>query len=196
MAFALYRTDLGKINIDYENDVVVSLRKSQQSLNKFKPTKELKSIAFAVYETALGTFRIDYEDDIVVYLRNLREQPCEFGVKTKFTDSVFYQLDEYFNGVRSYFDFKYELRGTEFQKKVWKTLCTIPYGETCTYKEIAKSVGNKKASHAVGLANSKNPILIVIPCHRVIGSKGDLVGYAGGLYMKEALLKIEEISNI
>ncbi|ONI38598.1 cysteine methyltransferase [Candidatus Epulonipiscium fishelsonii] len=153
-------------------------------------------MAFATYETVLGTFRIDYEDDVAISLTKLKEAPSEFGIKTKFTDIVFAQLDEYFNGIRNRFEFKYELRGTQFQKKVWQVLCTIPYGETRTYKEIAKAIGNKNASQAVGLANSKNPLMIIVPCHRVIGSKGDLVGYAGGLSLKETLLKIEEISNI
>lgn len=87
---------------------------------------------------------------------------------------------EYLNGKRKTFDIKYEINGTEFQKKVWEELTHIPYGETSTYKEIAVAVGNPKASRAVGMANNKNPISIVVPCHRVIGSDGKLVGYAGG----------------
>ncbi len=81
--------------------------------------------------------------------------------------------------------------GTVFQKKVWNALCNIPYGETRSYKQVAEAVGNNKASRAVGMANNKNPIMIVIPCHRVIGSNGSLVGYAGGLDIKEKLLFLE-----
>lgn len=85
-----------------------------------------------------------------------------------------------------------ELKGTEFQKKVWKQLTYIPYGETRTYKEIAVAIGNPKASRAVGMANNKNPITIVVPCHRVVGSNGKMVGYAGGLDMKKKLLDLEK----
>jgi len=87
-------------------------------------------------------------------------------------------------------------QGTEFQKKVWSALLTIPFGETRTYKEIASQIGNDKASRAVGMANNKNPISIIIPCHRVIGASGKLVGYAGGLNIKEKLLGFEKMIYI
>ena len=99
---------------------------------------------------------------------------------------------EYLDGKRKEFDFPYKMIGTEFQKKVWHALTKIPYGETRTYKEIATAVGNPKASRAVGMANNRNPIFIVVPCHRVIGANGKLVGYAGGLDMKDALLSLEK----
>ena len=108
-----------------------------------------------------------------------------------FSDMVFLQVQEYLQGKRVAFDFPYKLHGTEFQKKVWNALCNIPYGETCTYKDIATAIGNPKACRAVGMANNKNPITIAIPCHRVIGASGKLVGYAGGLEMKKALIKLE-----
>ena len=82
--------------------------------------------------------------------------------------------------------------GTEFQQHVWKILQTIPYGETWSYKQVAVAIGNPKASRAVGMANNKNPLAIFIPCHRVIGSNGKLVGYAGGLNIKEHLLALEQ----
>ena len=82
-------------------------------------------------------------------------------------------------------------QGTDFQKRVWEALIQIPYGETRTYKEIAAAAGNPKASRAVGMANNRNPIPIIIPCHRVIGTNGSLTGYAGGLKVKEYLLKLE-----
>ena len=85
-----------------------------------------------------------------------------------------------------------EFLGTEFQKKVWNALLEIPYGETKSYKQIAKRVGNEKASRAVGMANNKNQIIIIVPCHRVIGSNKKLVGYAEGLEMKESLLNLEK----
>lgn len=98
---------------------------------------------------------------------------------------------EYLSGKRKAFDFAFELDGTDFQNKVWEELTHIPYGETRTYKEIAIAIGNPKASRAVGMANNKNPISIVVPCHRVIGFDGKLVGYAGGLDMKKALIDLE-----
>ena len=101
------------------------------------------------------------------------------------------QLKEYFDGERKTFDIPLDLRGTLFQKKVWEALRQIPYGERCSYHEVAQRIGNPKASRAVGLANNKNPILIVIPCHRVVGKSGELVGYAGGIERKEYLLHLE-----
>lgn len=102
------------------------------------------------------------------------------------------QLEEYFSGKRQTFDLLLNPQGTEFQKKVWQCLTKIPYGETACYKDIAAAVGNPKASRAVGMANNKNPIPIIIPCHRVIGKNGKLVGYAGGLDIKRKLLKYEK----
>ena len=101
-------------------------------------------------------------------------------------------LWEYFSGRRKYFDgLPLYFEGTEFQKKAWNALLTIPYGETRTYKEQAEAIGNVKACRAVGAANGKNPISIIVPCHRVIGSDGSLVGYGGGLDVKAALLELE-----
>ncbi|MCT4597898.1 MAG: methylated-DNA--[protein]-cysteine S-methyltransferase [Vallitalea sp.] len=101
------------------------------------------------------------------------------------------ELNEYISGERKVFSVKLNLEGTEFQKKVWNELIKIPYGKLYTYKQIATLVGNENASRAVGTANNKNPIPIIIPCHRVIGSNGKLVGYAGGLKLKEQLINHE-----
>ena len=101
------------------------------------------------------------------------------------------QLTEYFGGKRRVFDLPLEFNGTDFQKKVWAALMTIPYGETRSYGEIARQIGNPNASRAVGMANHRNPIVIVCPCHRVVGSDGSLTGYGGGLRNKEYLLKLE-----
>ena len=100
------------------------------------------------------------------------------------------EINEYLDGKRSSFDLPLALEGTEFQNKVWNALKEIPYGETRSYGEIAKVIGNEKASRAVGMANNKNPIAIIIPCHRVIGANGKLVGYAGGIDVKEKLLEL------
>ncbi len=101
------------------------------------------------------------------------------------------QLREYFDGKRRKFQLPLAPEGTLFQRKVWEALLTIPYGETKSYKEIAVQIGNEKACRAVGMANHRNPIGIFIPCHRVIGSGGKLVGYAGGLDKKRFLLGLE-----
>lgn len=101
------------------------------------------------------------------------------------------QLEEYFAGKRKTFDLPLGAEGTEFQKKVWHQLAGIPYGQTVSYREIARRLKNEKAVRAVGLANGRNPLSIVVPCHRVIASDGTLCGYAGGLDVKAKLLKLE-----
>lgn len=102
------------------------------------------------------------------------------------------QLNEYFQGQRQTFELPLDFEGTEFQKKVWQALLNIPFGETRSYRQIAEQVGSPKAVRAVGTANGQNPISIIAPCHRVIGSGGKLVGFAGGLDNKEILLKLEQ----
>ncbi len=105
------------------------------------------------------------------------------------------QLQDYFDGKRTYFDFQLNPVGTEFQQKVWKGLCEIPFGETMSYLELAKQLGDVKAIRAVASANGKNPLWIVVPCHRVIGTDGSLTGYAGGLWRKKWLLEHENPST-
>lgn len=102
------------------------------------------------------------------------------------------QLDEYFQGKRTTFSLPFKLTGTLFQLAVWKELQNIPYGQTTSYKEIAQKINKPKAYRAVGMANNKNPLPIIIPCHRVIGSNGKLIGYAGGLNLKNYLLELEK----
>lgn len=147
---------------------------------------------FAIYKSDLGNIRIEYKNEIVFFLKKVDDVIYDYGTPNYFSDLVYSQLLEFFSGKRTSFDFEYELRGTDFQKKVWNALCDIPYGETRSYKDIAIAIGNPKASRAVGNANNKNPITIVVPCHRVIGANGKLVGYAGGLEMKQKLLTIEK----
>ncbi|MGB7605908.1 MAG: methylated-DNA--[protein]-cysteine S-methyltransferase [Lutisporaceae bacterium] len=105
------------------------------------------------------------------------------------------QIDEYFKGTRKIFDLNLGSKGTAFQESVWQQLVKVPFGSTATYGEIARAVGNEKASRAVGGANNKNKIAIIIPCHRIIGSQGKLVGYEGGLWRKEWLLQHEKNNN-
>ncbi|UJF15363.1 methylated-DNA--[protein]-cysteine S-methyltransferase [Jeotgalibaca sp. MA1X17-3] len=105
------------------------------------------------------------------------------------------QMEEYFKGERHTFDIPMDTHGTPFQQQVWLELQRIPYGEVRTYKEIAAAIDNPKAVRAVGMANNRNPISIMTPCHRVIGSNGSLVGYAGGLDVKEFLLNLETVNQ-
>ncbi|SHM86476.1 methylated-DNA--[protein]-cysteine S-methyltransferase [Flavobacterium xinjiangense] len=101
------------------------------------------------------------------------------------------QLNDYFEGKRNDFDFKLNPKGTDFQQKVWKGLLEIPFGKTCSYMDLSKKLGDVKAIRAVASANGKNPLWIVVPCHRVIGTDGSLTGYAGGLWRKKWLLEHE-----
>lgn len=104
------------------------------------------------------------------------------------------QLKAYFKGKLTHFDLDVDGDGTEFQQRVWRELCNVPYGETVSYGEIAKAIGRPTASRAVGMANGRNPISIVVPCHRIIGSNGKLVGYGGGLDRKTKLLRLEGVA--
>ncbi len=146
---------------------------------------------YSIYNSPFGLIKIVAEDDAVISIKKVVES-CNNGMPTSFLDEVSKQLNEYFEGRRITFSFPIKMKGTEFQHKVWNVLRQIPYGETRTYKEVAQMIGNSGASRAVGMANNKNPIAIVIPCHRVIGSDGKLTGYAGGLEMKARLLALEK----
>jgi len=117
--------------------------------------------------------------------------PADWKRDNKYFANAVKQIKEYFAGERFLFDIKLNLQGTDFQKRVWHQLLKIPFGETRSYKDIASAIGLPKASRAVGAANGKNPISIIVPCHRVIGSNGKLTGYAGGLKTKRYLLELE-----
>ena len=104
------------------------------------------------------------------------------------------QLKAYFSGKLKVFDLPLAAEGTDFQRRVWKALCQVSYGTTASYGEIAKAVGNPAAARAIGMANGRNPIAIIVPCHRIIGSSGKLVGYGGGLHHKQTLLKLEGVT--
>lgn len=147
-------------------------------------------IKYAFYDFKFGMLKIGYTDTAIISFYRV-DQIDGDDEHSALSDQTFEQVCEYLKGERLVFDFPYELRGTEFQQKVWDALCQIPYGETRTYKDVATMVGNPKSSRAVGMANNRNPLMIVVPCHRVVGSSGKLVGYAGGLGMKESLLELE-----
>jgi methylated-DNA-[protein]-cysteine S-methyltransferase len=106
------------------------------------------------------------------------------------------QLSEYFSGTRTQFEVPLEPRGSEFQKAVWRTLITIPFGETRSYSDLARNMGSPKAYRAVGAANGKNPLAVVVPCHRVVGADGRLTGFAGGLQAKATLLALEARATV
>lgn len=152
---------------------------------------------YGIYNSPLFPIIVVGDEEGLTNLHLVTELENDFDIdkqwvrNEEFFIELFIQLDEYFSGNRMQFDLKLNLQGTIFQKKVWNELIKIPYGEVCSYKDIAMKIGNEKASRAVGLANSKNPIAIIIPCHRVIGKNGKLVGYAGGLDAKKKLLEIE-----
>lgn len=146
---------------------------------------------FAVYNTKIGKLKIEYENDVltgIAYTENEKEQ----GIRSELSDKTVLQLEEYFDGRRKEFDIPIKLRGTEFQKKVWNELLKIPYGVTVSYTDIAIKIGNPKACRAVGMANHNNPILIIVPCHRVINENKKLGGYALGLDLKRKLLELEK----
>jgi methylated-DNA-[protein]-cysteine S-methyltransferase len=130
-----------------------------------------------------------------LYMDEQRHRPAEdvFGERDdRGSRDVIEQLTAYFDGGLTDFDVPLAMHGTEFQRRVWTELMTIPYGETTTYGELAERLGRPTAARAVGLANGKNPISIIVPCHRVIGSTGGLTGYGGGLPRKRYLLAFEK----
>ncbi len=149
---------------------------------------------FATYSSPLGYIRIEHRHERLTQLKILSGAPEQHGVRDRFTDMVFSQVEAYLNAERRSFDVDIDLSGcTPFQRAVLEELLNIPYGERRSYKQIAVAIGNPKASRAVGLANRNNPIHIIIPCHRVVGSNGKLTGYAAGLAAKEFLLDCEAL---
>lgn len=149
-------------------------------------------LQIAYYSSPIGTLEIKGNEDGLVSLEFLDEVVDPTEKVHESIKEVTYQLDEYFTGIRKEFGLKLNPEGTEFQKKVWKELVEIPFGKTWSYLDIALKLGDKNATRAVGNSNGKNPIAIIVPCHRVIGSTGKLTGYAGGLWRKEWLLKHEQ----
>ena len=146
-----------------------------------------------IYETPLG--KIVLTENGTAITRLIFSEVLPEGVNYRETDllkKAAQELREYFAGTRRHFDLPFQPEGTDFQQKVWQALQDIPYGAVCSYKDIARAIGNEKACRAVGGANNRNPISIIIPCHRVIGADGNLVGYGGGLPLKRKLLELEK----
>jgi methylated-DNA-[protein]-cysteine S-methyltransferase len=150
----------------------------------------LESNQTAYYKTPIGTAKIVGNEFGISSITVLDEEIETAEIPLPLKKCV-QQLEEYFNGNRTVFDLKLNPQGTDFQKKVWNELLNIPYGKTRTYLEQTKKLGDIKAIRAVASANGKNPIWIIIPCHRVIGSDGSLTGYAGGIWRKKWLLEHE-----
>ncbi len=145
------------------------------------------------YRSPVGLLEFGFKDSKLCELR--RVEGISMPIKDdSFANKVKLQLFEYFEGKRKVFNIPIHLKGTVFQEKVWGALLKIPYGKTSSYKDIAVAIDNENASRAVGLANGKNPIMIIVPCHRVISSNGKLNGYACGSDMKEFLLSLEGTS--
>lgn len=145
----------------------------------------------AFYTTDIGIIKITYKQKISKI--ELVDQTNENNDRTLETDKIIGQINEYLDGKRKEFSI-YDLckaEGTNFQQKVWQELLNIPYGQTKTYKDIAKNIGNEKAVRAVATAIGKNPLMIITPCHRVIGSDGKMHGYAYGINLKKKLLDLE-----
>lgn len=143
--------------------------------------------------TPIGFLNIKASSVGVVSIDFLKKKSSgsEMPIKNIHLKKATRELQEYFEGERLHFSLALDSKGTDFQKKVWRALQQIPFGETCTYGEVAKRIKQPNAARAVGMANNRNPLPIVVPCHRVIGKSGELVGYAGGMKIKKWLLAHE-----
>lgn len=156
---------------------------------------------YKIYNFEIGRILIVENEDYIIKVEFLNDKTYALDEKifkagtkkeTLLIKKTKQELMEYFKMKRKIFDIPIKLDGTEFQVKVWTELLKLPYGKTCSYLDIAKKIGNPNAARAVGMANNKNKIQIIIPCHRVIGSNKKLIGYAGGIKVKEKLLKLEK----
>jgi len=149
------------------------------------------SLETAYIKTPLGTARITgNKNGLQGFVVEEKEVSITTNIPAALTEAAT-QVEQYFNKERPDFDLKLNPQGTEFQKRVWEMLLTIPFGKTITYLEMAKKLGDPKCIRAAASANGKNPLWIIVPCHRVIGSDGSLTGYAGGLWRKQRLLEHE-----
>lgn len=155
----------------------------------------MESNQTAYYKTPIGTAKIVGDENGISAVTVIDDDLVTSIEIPKILQDCVQQLTEYFNGSRSTFNLKLNPQGTDFQKKVWKELLNIPFGKTRTYLEQTKQLGDVKAIRAVASANGKNPIWIIIPCHRIIGSDGSLTGYAGGIWRKKWLLEHENTSK-
>ena len=145
-----------------------------------------------IYSSPVGELLITYDNDHILGL-HFDQKQTEEHLPNGIIGQCIKELDEYFAGKRACFDVPVKSGGTAFQEATWAALRHIPYGTTVTYGHIAGEIGNPKASRAVGMANNRNPIAIIVPCHRVVGANGKMVGYNGGMGRKEWLLEHERL---
>jgi len=155
----------------------------------------LESNQTAYYKTPIGTTKIVGDENGIIAVSIMDDAMETSAEIPEILKDCVQQLNEYFNGTRTEFNLKLNPQGTDFQKRVWKELLLVSYGKTRTYLEQSKQLGDVKAIRAVASANGKNPIWIIIPCHRIIGSDGSLTGYAGGIWRKKWLLEHEKPST-
>lgn len=148
----------------------------------------------ALLQTPLGNLLIEGDENGLTSLSIISDEKKITHTNQKTLEDAIIQLQEYFEGKRKQFTIRLNPQGTNFQKKVWQKLLEIPFGTTINYQQLSNQLGDSKATRAVANANSKNPLWIIIPCHRVIGSDGSLTGYAGGLWRKKWLLEHENPS--
>ena len=160
------------------------------------------SLAYKTIESPVGKLKLVASDKALVAIlwekdgpRRVRLSELVANDRHPVLVEAERQLGEYFAGKREKFSIALDMRGTRFQKNVWEALLAIPFGETRSYGQLAKQLGNPRATRAVGAANGKNPVSIIVPCHRVIGSSGKLTGFAGGLEAKARLLSLERNQN-
>ena len=156
----------------------------------------MSTVLFSTLDSQIGPITVAGDGDVITNVRMVDQShpPAdqrEWRFEPKAFPEALDQLEAYFGGRLTRFELPLRLEGTEFQRRVWDALLQIPYGETASYGEIAGRVGTPGAARAVGLANGRNPVSIVVPCHRVIGSDGSLTGYGGGLHRKLTLLQLE-----
>jgi methylated-DNA-[protein]-cysteine S-methyltransferase len=159
---------------------------------------QIMSLAYKTMESPIGKLKLIASEKGLVAILWENDDPRRVRLSELVADDAHpvlaeaeRQLSEYFAGKRKTFSVALDMRGTSFQKDVWEALLAIPFGETRSYGQLAKALGNPRASRAVGAANGKNPLSIVVPCHRVIGASGKLTGFAGGLEAKAHLLRLE-----
>ena len=150
----------------------------------------LADLFLCTVDSPIGLIEVSGTSDAIVSCLFV-DQRRRDAVSNPVVDLAIRQLEEYLAGDRRAFDVPIALQGTDFQKQVWQQLLTVPFGQTASYRDIATAIGNPQAVRAVGAANGQNPISIIVPCHRIVGSDGSLVGYGGGLWRKEWLLKHE-----
>ena len=160
----------------------------------------MTTLQYRIIDSPIGPLTLAGRGSTLMHLRMVDQthEPDRAGWEPAVPDAfaeIVTQLEAYFAGTLTEFDVELRLDGTEFQRRVWAALRTIPYGETRSYGQIAEQIGSPAASRAVGLANGRNPISIIVPCHRVIGASGSLTGYGGGIERKRRLLELEMNAN-